>query len=96
MMREELMEQEITELAEILHNFEMDITTIKANLKSFLLAHHYMQLADDQSLPKTITNEQMAEAFGGYDFSTEDMRTVCIKEQRNMVGKGWRKVILEK
>ena len=52
----------------------------------------YVKLAKDQSLPKTINNKQMADAFGGYDFKTEDMRAVCIKEQRNLVKEGWRRV----
>jgi len=38
-----------------------------------------------KKLPKTITNKQMAEAYGGYDFMTKDMRAVCRKEQRNML-----------
>ena len=38
-----------------------------------------------KELPKTITNKQMAEAYGGYDFMTKDMRAVCRKEQKNML-----------
>ncbi len=56
----------------------------------------FAKVCEDQTLPKTITNKQMAEAYGGYDFKTEDMRTVCIKEQRNMLkvvdGKAYRRV----
>jgi hypothetical protein len=44
-------------------------------------------------LPKTISNKQMAEAFGGYDFNTKDMKKVCKAEQRNMVSQGWVKEV---
>ena len=50
-------------------------------------------LKNSEVFPKTITNEQMAQAFGGYDFATNDMRNVCKAEQINMRRAGWRPVI---
>jgi hypothetical protein len=30
-----------------------------------------------EAKPRILTNNQMAEVFGGYDFRTDDMRRVC-------------------
>ena len=39
---------------------------------------------------RLLTNKEMAEAFGGYDFRTDDMRAVClaqVKAVREEIGK---------
>ncbi len=55
------LEQEITEFAELLYNFReaLDIKTIKANIESFLLANHLIQLPKDR--PDKEKKEELVE-----------------------------------
>lgn len=64
----ELAELEITELAEVIYNFQMDIPTIKINIENFLLANHYrivpeLKVLSDETLQELLINMKPDEFY---------------------------------
>ena len=91
------MSMELTELAENIFNFKMDIETIKANIQSFLLANHYVKLADNQSSSFLPTEVQVK--LGIDDLVPDELdiafRRGYDQKHIDMLSAGWRKVKLE-
>ena len=91
-------ELELTELAEVIYNFKLDIPAIKANIRSFLLANHYVQLDPDQRLPEVESIPFALDpsipmvSLAGIGLE-KTMRLAYAEAQRKLIEEGWRKVV---